>query len=76
MLSTCATNISFSAFLTTSVFTTSLSLLKSTGTDANLPKSSLSTFVLKLAIFDISAKLLASTLILKSCICKFCSLIS
>ena len=61
MLLTLATNLSYSVFLTTSFFTASLSLLKSTGTGANLTISSLSTSVLKLAKFDFSAKLLTST---------------
>ena len=61
MLSTFVTNLLYSVFLTTSFFTTSLSLLKSTGTDANLSISSLSTSVFKLAKFDFSAKLLTST---------------
>ena len=60
MLFTLATNLSYSVFLTTSFFTTSLSLLKSTGTGANLSIFSLSTSVFKLAKFDFSAKLLAS----------------
>ena len=51
MLFTLATNLSYSVFLTTSFFTTSLSLLKSTRTGANLSISSLSTSVFKLAKF-------------------------
>ena len=58
MLFTLATYLSYSVFLTASFFTTSLSLLKSTGTGANLSISSLSTSVFKLAKFDFSAKLL------------------
>ena len=54
---TLATNLSFTAFLTTSCFTTSLSLLKSTGTDTNLSISNLSTSALKVAKFDFNAKL-------------------
>ena len=38
-----ATNISYAVFLTTSFFTTSLNLLKSTGTGANLSISNLLT---------------------------------
>ena len=41
-----------------SFFTTSLSLLKSTGTGVNLIIFNLSTLVFKLAKFDFSAKLL------------------
>ena len=61
MLYTFVTNLSYSVFLTTSFFTTSLSLLKSTGTGANLSISNLSTSVFKLAKLDFSAKLLTST---------------
>ena len=43
-------------FLTTSFFTTSLSLLESTGTSANLSISFLSTSVFKLAKFVFNAK--------------------
>ena len=57
MLFTFATNLSYTVFLTTSFFTTSLSLLKSTGTRTNFSISSLSTSVFKLAKFDFSAKL-------------------
>ena len=42
MLFTFSTNLSYTVFLTTSFFTTSLSLLKSTGTGTNL--SNLSSF--------------------------------
>ena len=42
MLFTFSTNLLYSVFLTTSFFTTSLSLLKSTGTGVNLSISSLS----------------------------------
>ena len=45
ILFTLATDLSYAVFLTTSFFTTSLSLLKSTGTGANLSISSLSTSV-------------------------------
>ena len=61
MLSTFATNLSYSVFLTTSFLTTLLILPKSLGTGANLSISRLSTSVFKLAKFDFSAKLLAST---------------
>ena len=44
------------SFLTTSFFTTSLSLLKSTGTGTNLLIPNLSTAVFKLARFDFNAK--------------------
>ena len=61
MLFTLATNLSYSIFLTTSFFTTLLSLAKSLGTGVNLSISSLSTSVFKLTKFDFSAKLLTST---------------
>ena len=61
MLFTLTTNLLYSVFLTTSFFTTSLSLLKSTGTGVNLSISSLSTSVFKSAKFDFSAMLLTST---------------
>ena len=57
MLFTFVTNLSYTVFLRTLFFTTSLSLLKSTGTGTNLSISSLSTSVFKLAKFDFSAKL-------------------
>ena len=57
ILSTFATNSSYTVFLTTLFFTTSLSLLKSTGTGANLSMSNLSTSVFKLAKFVFSVKL-------------------
>ena len=44
-------------FLTLSFFTTSLNLIKSTGTGTNLSITSLSTSVFKLAKFDFNAKL-------------------
>ena len=47
ILFTLATNLSYSVLLTTSFFTTSLSLHKSTGTGANLSICSLSTSVFK-----------------------------
>ena len=49
MLFILATNLSYSVFLITSFFTTSLSLLKSPGTGTNLSISKLSTSVFKLA---------------------------
>ena len=58
MLFTLASNLSYSVFLTTSFFTTLLSLTKSLGTGVNLSMSNLSTSVFKLAKFDFSAKLL------------------
>ena len=48
MAFTFLTNLSCSVFLTTSFFTASLSLLKSTGTATNLPTSKLSTLLFKL----------------------------
>ena len=51
MLFTFAANLSYTVFLTTSFFSTSFSLLKSTGTGANLPMSNLSTSVFRLAKF-------------------------
>ena len=53
ILFTLVTNLSYAVFLTTSFFTTSLSLLKSTGTGTNLSISNLSTSVFKLAKFDL-----------------------
>ena len=61
MLSNFATNLSYTVFLTTSLFTTLHSLAKSSGAGVNLSVSSLSASVFKLAKFDFSAKLLAST---------------
>ena len=55
-----ATNY-YKSFLTTSFFTTPLSLLKSTGTGTNLSISNLSTLVFKLAKFVFNAKLDVST---------------
>ena len=51
-----ATNLSYTFFLTTWFFTTSLRLLKSTGTGTNLSISNLSTSVFKLAKFDFNEK--------------------
>ena len=61
MLFTLATNLSYVVSLTTLFFTTSLSLLKSTGTGTNLPMSNLSISVFRLAKFFFNAKLEAST---------------
>ena len=61
MLSTFVTNLLYSAFLTTLLFTTLLSFAKSLGTGVNLSISSLSASVFKLAKLDFSAKLLTST---------------
>ena len=49
ILFTFLTYLSYTFFLTTSFFTTSLNLLKSTGTGTNLSISSLCTSVFKLA---------------------------
>ena len=51
ILSNFATNLSYPGFLTASFFTTSLNLVKSTGTDANLSMSNLSTSLFRLAFF-------------------------
>ena len=59
-LSNLATNLLYKSFLTTSFFTTSLSLLKLTGTCTNLSISNLSTSAFKLAFF-FNAKLEVST---------------
>ena len=61
MLFTFAACLSYTVFLTTSFFTTSLSLLKSTGTGANLSMSNLSTSVFRLAKSVFSAKFEVST---------------
>ena len=61
ILFTLAAKLSYTFFLTTSFFTTSLSLLKSTGTGANLSISNLSTSIFKLAKFVFNAKLEVST---------------
>ena len=55
------TNLSYTVFLTTSFFTTSLNLLKSTGTGTNLSIPNLSTSVFKPPKFDFNAKLEVST---------------
>ena len=51
----------YSVFLTTSLLTTLLNLLKSAGTGANLSISNLSTSVFKLATFAFNAKVEVST---------------
>ena len=56
-----ATNLSYTVFLTTWFFTTSLNLLKSTVTGTNFSISNLSTSVFKLAKFVFNAKLEVST---------------
>ena len=61
MLFILATNLPYSVLLTTSFFTTLLSLAKSLGTDVNSSIFSLSISVFKLVKFDFSAKLLTST---------------
>ena len=61
MLFTSVTNLSYTVFLTASFFTTSLDLLKPTGTGTNLSISNLSTSVFKLAKFVSNAKLEVST---------------
>ena len=60
-LSNLATNLLYKSFLTTLFFTTSLSLLKLTGTCTNLSISNLSTSAFKLAFFFFNAKLEVST---------------
>ena len=55
-----ATSLSYTVFLTTSFFTISLSLLKSTGTGINLSIYNLSTSAFKLAKSDFAANLDAS----------------
>ena len=61
ILFTFSANLSQTAFLKTSFFTTSLSLLKLTGTGNNLSICNLSTSVFKLAKFDFSTKLEVAT---------------
>ena len=58
ILFTLVTNLSYVSFLTKSFFTTSLIILKSTGSDTNLSISSLSTSVFKLAKFVFNKKYL------------------
>ena len=60
MLFALETNLLYSFFLTTSFFTTLLSLAKSLGVGVNLSISSLSTSVFRLGKFDFSAKLVTS----------------
>ena len=55
VLFTFATSLSYTDFLTTSFFTTSLSLLKSAGTGTNLWTSGLSTLAFKLAKSNFAA---------------------
>ena len=55
ILFTFATNLSYTVFLTTSFFTTSLSLLKSTGTGTNLSRSNLHTLAFKLTKSDFAS---------------------
>ena len=54
----------YTVFLATSFFTTSLSLLKLTGTGANLSMSNLLSSVFRLAEFVFSAKLEVSTCVI------------
>ena len=61
ILFTLATNLLYTSFLTTSFFTRSLSLLKSTGTGTNLSISNLSTPVFKVGKFVFNAKLEVAT---------------
>ena len=61
ILSTFATNLLCTGFLTKSFFTTSLNLLKSTGIGTNLSMSNLSTSVFKLVKLVFNAKLEVST---------------
>ena len=58
---TFAANLSCTAFLTTLFFTKSLSLLKSTGSGADLSMSNLSISVFRLAKFVFSSKFEVST---------------
>ena len=60
-LFTLATNLLYKAILTALFLTTSLNLLKSTGTGANFSLSNLSTSVFRLAKFVFSAKVEVST---------------
>ena len=61
ILFTFSTNLSYAAFLTTSLSTTSLRLLKSTRTGTNLSMSNLSTSFFKQAKFVFSEKIEVST---------------
>ena len=57
ILFTLATNLSYTAFLATSFFTTLLSLLKSTGTGTNFSLQNLYILAFKLAKSDLEASL-------------------
>ena len=61
MVLTLATNLSYTVFLTTSLFTTFCSLLKSVGTVFNLCTSNLSTPAFNLAKSNFAARLDVST---------------
>ena len=61
ILSTFATNLLYTVFLTTWFFTTSPNLLKSTGIGINLSISNLSTSVFKLDKLVFNAKIEVST---------------
>ena len=56
-----ATNLSYRVFLTTSLFNTLLSLLKSTGTVCNLSKSFLSISAFRIVKSDFAANLDVTT---------------
>ena len=74
ILFTSATNLSYTVFLTTLLFTTLISLLKSTGSVFNLPSSVLSISARNWVKFDFSARLDVSTLVAFFQIC-FCYII-
>ena len=57
MLFTLVNNLSYTVFLTTSIFTVSLNLLKSARTGTNLSISNLSTSDFKFAKFDFISNL-------------------
>ena len=61
ILSTFAINLSYTVFLTTSIFTTLLNLLKPAGIGTSLSMSDLSMSLFKLAKLVFSAKLEVST---------------
>ena len=63
ILFTFATNLSETVFLTTSLFTTLLSLLKSTGKVFNLSTTIFSTSAFNLAMFDFNPRLNDSILV-------------
>ena len=71
---TFATNLLYTDFLTSSLFTTFLSLLKSAGRVFNLSMSILSTSAFKLAKWDFAARLDVSTPVAFNYIC-FCCII-